>query len=231
MLGSVIFALGPIAYGIIFRSRWLMLFGLFLIPLFVILRRSRQGKEVRGIAYFIFLLLPILNLQNRFEILGITPWDSPSVRTHFEWSRLLRNPGSQEYAISEYDKAIEKGTRDLEAYAVPAFILSREGKHSSAAEYMAMAVERLPHSSDARRLHGDYLYLAGEYSRAADEYRRAIEGDPKRIELYLKLGQSLESVGEYEDALKIYEAALSLNPKGKKITQAIYFLKIRMVEE
>jgi hypothetical protein len=224
LIAKMLFLAGPVAYAILFRNFCVALIACPIVLLSTVTKSFSHGKGVVSLLYFFALLVPVFSYQS----MGFEPWDSPSVRAYFTWGRLLRETDRRAYSIEEYAGAIEKGTDDLEAFAVPSFILSRQGKHEEALAYTRKAVERLPASSKAHLLHADHLYMAGDLSSAAIEYRQAIELDSTRVEPYLKLGLCLEKLERDEEALALYSEALKLHPEGTKLKKAYTVLRMRL---
>ncbi len=138
--------------------------------------------------------------------------DDPAV--HIERGLTYLNQGQFEWAIAEYDKAIELDPNLAEAYVRRAFVHKVLGQYEQAMADYDKAIELSPNNAMYYNDRGFAYAEQEQHEQAIRDYDKAIELGPNHPNIdyaYNNRGFAYGNLEKYDQALHDFERAITLN--------------------
>jgi type IV pilus biogenesis/stability protein PilW len=155
--------------------------------------------------------------------------DDPAV--HIERGLTYLSQGQFEWAIAEYDKAIELDPNLAEAYVRRAFVYKVLGQYEQAMADYDKAIELSPNNAMFYNDRGFAYAEQEQYESAIRDYNKAIELSPDHPNIdyaYNNRGFAYGNLEKYDQALHDFERAITLNRDNAWIfyNRALIYLKM-----
>ena len=120
-------------------------------------------------------------------------------------------------AVADFDKAIELGSEDWEAYIGRGAILVLTDEYERGIEDLDKAIELNPNRAYAYRLRGiAYLTHKEDFESAIADFDKAIALGPDDAEAYQARGLAWFLEEEYDKAITDFDRAIALDPDRDK---------------
>ena len=113
-----------------------------------------------------------------------------------------------------YLKAIEAGESVANAYCNLGILMSTQGKHARAVDYLTRCLRENPRHYEAHYNLGNLYSEVGNYALARMHYEVSTEVEPEFPNGYYNLGLVLISLHEYEQATRANNRYISLSPES-----------------
>ena len=104
--------------------------------------------------------------------------------------------------------------------------LFHEWDFDGAGEYLQLALDRTPGSSDARSAYGTYLKAVGRLEDAVDEHRAAVRLDPLSLPANRALAVALLAAGRADEAWQQAQRVLTLDDRFTAGLETAGFIKL-----
>jgi tetratricopeptide (TPR) repeat protein len=228
---AALLAAGPLLFAVLVKERNIFITSLVFSVFLFALNATSLKRKATSMLLMLFLVLQIFAIHSSKEIAPFTPTDSVDVRRHKSLAAKFRWEGMREYGMSEYEKAVEKGTRDLEVYSTLCFFTFADGDTLKTLNYAREAANNNPHNSKAYILLGNYQLKSGKPDASLLSYRNAAKIDSTDVEAWLKTGTVLETLGRTSEAEEVYRDALRVIPSGKKLLSAYYRINLQRIRD
>ena len=135
--------------------------------------------------------------------------------------------GKMNFAVKNYEKAIEIAQGFLEAYINLGLILTELGKLREAEGYLRKAITINPKSAKAHNNLGNTLKDIGNLDEAGSSYRKAIDLKPDFANAYSNLAIIFYANGDLDSSLESLEKAYSIEPESMLLLTIIRARKER----
>lgn len=197
------------------------------------------GNIVRGISYFLAILLPILifivekkfmdyaELKNTFlsrvcmllhntkaakkYLLNLVEKYPESYLGHKLLAEIYEKEGGMRKAIDEYVKVIDIDKQDYQSYYKIAVLLKHLGKKDESIEMLQNLVNKKPDYYVASELLGGLLCEKENFKEAINVYMNALAYNPNNWDIYYNMGIAYTRLNDFNKAKECYAKAAELN--------------------
>lgn len=121
--------------------------------------------------------------------------------------------GNYQYAIKDYNKAIELGPETAKIYISRGNTYDSLGDYQQAIKDYSKAIELAPQNAKAYVNRGRVYRSAGDYQQAIKDYSKAIEIDPRDAMTYYNRGNAYNNLGDYQLAIDDYTKSIEIDPQ------------------
>jgi len=180
-----------------------------------IVRRVRQGKRALLACGCVALLSGALACEGNGQANG-TPRAGPrraeAATEALQQAESLRQTGSADQALEEFEKAIELNPTLTTAYLGAAEIHRQKGDYTTAEQRYRSAAELEPRNFDAQYGHAFVLQLLDRVQESIRAYLRALSIREDDFDANLNLATAYLQIGEPEQARPFAERAVRTSP-------------------
>ncbi|MFS8116868.1 MAG: tetratricopeptide repeat protein [Microcoleus sp.] len=138
--------------------------------------------------------------------------DLESAQTYFVKGNRLKDAGSFDGAIENYQQALEFNPKDAEVYKKLAEVYVLKGEFESAIAQCNLAIKFKPNFAPAYLTMGNALHAQDKLEMAIEAYLQALKIQPSFAEASANLGSMYYKLGQLAQAASHYQKALAINP-------------------
>ncbi|MGH1350424.1 MAG: tetratricopeptide repeat protein [Methyloligellaceae bacterium] len=120
------------------------------------------------------------------------------------------NLGDYSAAIEQFEKAIEKDQKKIQAYTNICATLINQERYEEALVYYDQALEIFPGNASIYYFKGSVYNKLERFEAARDSYLKSIEFDPKSANAHFYLGVCYINLGHPEEAISSCERAIAI---------------------
>jgi protein O-GlcNAc transferase len=113
-------------------------------------------------------------------------------------------------AIASYQKAVNSGLADQDAWISLCFLLSQQSRIEEGLFWCQRGLEQFPKSASLHHTQGGLYNRINKVDRAVESLRVALELDPEKPENYYELGGTLQFQGQVAEARDILQQGFSI---------------------
>jgi len=121
--------------------------------------------------------------------------------------------GEYQYAIQDYNQAIQINPRYLQAYNNRGLSYENLGEYQRAIQDFSQVIQINPQFAEGYSNRGIAYADLGEYERAIQDYSQAIQINPKFVWFYYNRGNAYDDLGEHQRAIQDYDQAIQITPQ------------------
>lgn len=197
------------------------------------------GNIVRGLSYFLAILLPIVvlfveknwmdwsELSNTFLarmclffhdtkaakkfLITLVEKHPESYLGHKMLAEIYEKEGGMRKAIDEYVMVIDIDKKDYDSYYKIAVLLNGLGKKEESIEMLENLVNKKPDYYMASELLGGLLCENENFKEAINVYMNALAYNPNNWDIYYNLGIAYTRLNDFNKAKECYQKAAELN--------------------
>jgi tetratricopeptide (TPR) repeat protein len=161
---------------------------------------------MKKVTLYGLLLIGLLSIQA--EGLGQTAED------HFKNGMSKVNSGKKIDALADFNYAILKNDKYVDAYRSRADILSTVGDYTGVIRDYSKVIELIPNDKVAYMMRGKAFLSTGDVTSAFVDFNKAIDLDPNYVDAYTYRGLAENISANYHAAMKDFDKALELDPNN-----------------
>ncbi len=144
---------------------------------------------------------------NKEIVNGTNNW-----KYYYEKGMIFHKLENDNYALANYDKAIELAPGASEAFARKATILSRLKRFDEALDYANQAIDLNQDNDEVYNVKGLCLRNLRKFEEALSYFERAISMNKYESGYYCNAGCTLLDLCRFDEALKCFDVAISQDP-------------------
>lgn len=145
------------------------------------------------------------------ELIVQTPEDG---RLYILRAGALWAQGETDRALADFNKAVDIGYREANAYSSRGLLLASMGQHPKAVQDFSIALEKAsPDPSTVLHRASSYLAMR-EFDRAIADYSTAVAIQPENPALYAQRASAFKLSGNLDKAREDYSRMIELAPKN-----------------
>ena len=131
----------------------------------------------------------------------------------YMFANMYYSEGRYKEAGALYERAIDLGLKDPQAFVRLAMCYKHEGMEDKAKETLQKAARRDPKVVDVIITSGQRWYEAEEYEKALETFKTALGlSKVKDPEVYYNIGLTYRKMGKDDEAIEIFEKAVAMKP-------------------